>query len=352
MLSVRADHGGGPRHLYQLIKNLNHQFEIFTACPHEEPYWDLFKEVLDESHMEIIPHRRFRFSKLNDLVTYVRSNNIQLIHSHGKGAGLYGRLLSLKTGVISVHTFHGIHIDNYNLLQKWLYLKLEKWLCSHSKACIAVSHSEYQRILELKIVSKQKLFTILNGVFVAKKKDVLKLQKRVICISRENYQKNPNLIIQIAKLLPDFEFRLIGIESSEYWNNKLEGVNNVTMMGLLSENKIIQQMEWASICLSTSRWEGLPLALLESMSQQVAIVATQVPGNRDLVEEDGWMFESNNPEAGAEAIIDCLSNYQIYERKVRSAYSKLTQTYNETLMSKMTADLYLKLLEKDHISNN
>ncbi len=352
MLSVRADHGGGPRHLYQLIKNLNHQFEIFTACPYEEPYWDLFKEVLDENHMEIIPHRRFRFSKLNDLVKYVKSNNIQLIHSHGKGAGLYGRLLSHKTGVISVHTFHGIHIDNYNSWQKWLYLKLEKWLCSHSKACIAVSHSEYQRILDLKMVSEEKLFTILNGVFVAKRKDVLKLQKRVICISRENHQKNPNLIIQIAKRLPDFEFRLIGIVPSEYWNNKLEGVNNVTMMGLMSENKIIEQMGWASICLSTSLWEGLPLALLEAMSQQVAIVATQVLGNQELVEKDGWMFESNNAEAGAGAIIDCFSNSEIYERKVRAAYIKLSQKYNETLMSKMTADLYINLLEKSHIYNN
>ena len=347
MVSVRADHGGGPRHLYQLIKNLNHQFEIFTACPHEKPYWDLFEQILDESHMEIVPHRRFRFDKLNDLANYVKLKKIQLIHSHGKGAGLYGRLLSRKTGIKSVHTFHGLHLDNYNAWQKWLYLKLERWLCSQSQACIAVSNSEYERVLENKIVCKDKLFTILNGVSVAKRKHLLRMHKRVICISRDDPAKNTGLIIQIAKILPDFEFRIVGVEPSKHWNKQLEGINNITMMGLVSENKIIEQMQWASICLSTSLWEGLPLALLEAMSQQVAIVATQVPGNRDLVEKDGWMFESNNPQAGAKALIDCLSDSQIYENKVRDAYDKLIKKYNETLMCKMTAELYFNLLKKN-----
>ena len=345
MISARADHGGGPRHVYQLIKNLHEQFEIYTACPYEEPYWNLFEKILNESHMEIIPHRRFRFNKLSDLVKYVKSKNIHLIHSHGKGAGLYGRLLARRSAVKSIHTFHGVHLDNYSSWQKWLYLKLERWLCTQSDACIAVSNSESEKILKLNLVSEKKLFTVLNGVFVAPKKHTFSLHKRVVCILRDDPAKNPDLVLRIAKLLPDYEFRLIGIEPSEKWNLRLKGLKNIRMMGLMSSNKIVDQLNWASICLSSSLWEGLPLTLLEAISQQIAIVATDVTGNRDLVEKDGWMFESNNAKAGAQAIIDCLSNSQIYESKVQSAYNKLVHHYDEKLMCKSTAAIYYKLLK-------
>ena len=345
MVSVRADHGGGPRHVYQLIKNLHGQFEIYTACPYEKPYWDLFEKILDENHMEIVPHRRFRFDKLSDLAKYIKLKKIQLIHSHGKGAGLYGRLLARKTNSKSIHTFHGLHLDNYNSWQKWLYLKLERWLCAQSDACIAVSNSEYQRILKHKIVSEQKLFTILNGVTVAQKKHTFVMKKRIICILRDDPAKNPDLVIRIAKLLPHYEFRLIGIEPSDKWDEKLEGLKNIRIIGLMSSTGIIKQMKWASICLSSSRWEGLPLTLLEAISQQIAIVATNVTGNRDLVEKNGWMFESNNAEDGAQAIIDCLADSQIYESKVRAAYDNLVQKYDERLMCKVTSELYYNLLK-------
>ena len=171
------------------------------------------------------------------------------------------------------------------------------------------------------------------------------MHKRVVCILRDDPAKNPDLVLRIAKLLPDYEFRLIGIEPSEKWNLRLKGLKNIRMMGLMSSNKIVDQLNWASICLSSSLWEGLPLTLLEAISQQIAIVATDVTGNRDLVEKDGWMFESNNAKAGAQAIIDCLSNSQIYESKVQSAYNKLVHHYDEKLMCKSTAAIYYKLLK-------
>ena len=79
--------------------------------------------------------------------------------------------------------------------------EIRRWLCAQSDACIAVSNSEYQRILKHKIVSEQKLFTILNGVTVAQKKHTFVMKKRIICILRDDPAKNPDLVIRIAKLL-------------------------------------------------------------------------------------------------------------------------------------------------------
>ena len=58
IISARADYGGGPEHIYQLIKNSSKDIEYFIACPKEKPYWDLYTELVGEKKIEI-PHRKF-----------------------------------------------------------------------------------------------------------------------------------------------------------------------------------------------------------------------------------------------------------------------------------------------------
>lgn len=344
MISVRADHGGGPRHIYQLIKNLKPKFEIFIACPHEEPYWNLFREVVGHSNMISLPHRSFSLKSFRELEVFIINHKIQLLHSHGKGAGLYGRLLAMKMNLPNIHTFHGLHIDNYNRLQKWLYINLERWLCTHSKACISVSESERNRILDYKLLSSNSLELIPNGVEPAAQKHFFRLEPKVICITRDDPVKNPELLFEIAGLLPNIEFRIIGIETTEKWKNKLITYKNIKMLGLISEDQLVNQFEWASICLNTSLWEGLPISLLEAMSHQVAIVATDVPGNNDLLENSGWKFESGDPDSGAQAIQQCLSNPSEYEVRVKNAYNKLIKNYSESAMCGKTSQLYQNAL--------
>ena len=56
-----------------------------------------------------LPMRSLRPATLAGIVAAARRHRVRLIHSHGKGAGLYGRLAAALTGVPAVHTFHGLH---------------------------------------------------------------------------------------------------------------------------------------------------------------------------------------------------------------------------------------------------
>ena len=51
-------------------------------------------------------------------------------------------------------------------------------------------------------------------------------------------------------------------------------------------------MSESDIFLSTSRWEGMPLAVLEAMSEGLPIVATKVSGNDDVMQNgvEGVIF--------------------------------------------------------------
>lgn len=344
MVSVRADHGGGPRHIYQLIRNLTRKFEIFIACPQEKPYWNLFREVVGNSNMISLPHRAFSLKNYRELKGFIANHEIKLIHSHGKGAGLYGRLIAKNLNLPSIHTFHGLHINNYNRLQQWIYLNLERWLCAHSKACISVSESERNRILKHKLLPPNSLELIPNGVQPETQKHFFRMEPKVICITRDDPVKNPELLIEIAGLLPNIEFRIIGIETTGKWKHKLIKYKNIKMLGLISEDQLADQFEWASICLNTSLWEGLPISLLEAMSHQVAIVATDVPGNSDLLENSGWKFKSGDSNSGIKAIKKCLSDPIEYESRVKNAYNKLIEDFSESAMCKKTSQLYQNVL--------
>ena len=37
LITLRADHGGGPKHVDLLINNLSNEVEIFVACPQDKP---------------------------------------------------------------------------------------------------------------------------------------------------------------------------------------------------------------------------------------------------------------------------------------------------------------------------
>jgi glycosyltransferase involved in cell wall biosynthesis len=60
--------------------------------------------------------------------------------------------------------------------------------------------------------------------------------------------------------------------------------------------------------VSPSLWEGLSTAILESMASKVPVVATDIPGNRAIVQDqvNGWLVPTGDPEALAQAVIGAL----------------------------------------------
>jgi len=87
IISSRADYGGGPEHIYKLISLLHEEVIFYVACPIDIPYWHRYSELLTVNNLFEIPHRKFSIKYLLALRTFTKNNKIDIIHSHGKGAG-------------------------------------------------------------------------------------------------------------------------------------------------------------------------------------------------------------------------------------------------------------------------
>lgn len=120
----------------------------------------------------------------------------------------------------------------------------------------------------------------------------------IVTIGRPSYQKNPLFLVDVIKGVhekhPDILFYLLGVG---FYSPDLE-----EMKSRLEEyrlNDVVILKEWADhdttmdyvknslFYLTVSRYEGLPLAVIEAMALGKCIVASKVVGNVDCV-RDGY----------------------------------------------------------------
>lgn len=318
LITVRSDFGGGPRHVDQLIDQIPPNIEIFAAYPPQgEPYgkkWDSNNRI---KKIFSLPYRRFSLRTLLKLRKFISENNIDIIHSHGNGAGVYSRLLKfLGTKAKVVHTFHGITNHYTNIQKDIVNTFLGRFFKRFTDSFICVSNGEFALAKQKKFIVDKKTRVIYNGIEDFFGKKIKTSIFNVVTLSRFDYQKNMDKALEIARKLknepiqftwvgdgPDFS-RLKSIAEQE----KL----NINFIGFSKEP--IKYMQSASIYLSTARFEGLPYALIEAASVGLPIVATNVVGNNETLENRKTGFLFNTIEEAIEYILQLKNNPTLYQK--------------------------------------
>lgn len=122
-------------------------------------------------------------------------------------------------------------------------------------------------------------------------------------IGRPCYQKNTLFLLDVIKKVKEtgctLKFVLLGVG---YHSPELEEVlHKIADYGLddwihlkpwISHDECMQIVKQSEFYLTTSRYEGLPLSVIEAMSLGKVIVASDVVGNRDCVRngENGFLL--------------------------------------------------------------
>ena len=298
----RSDFGGGPRHVDQLVDNMPSNVEIYMAYPEGgEPYgkaWDCnCTSIKGVCH---IPYRRFSFKTLLKLRRFVISNKIDIVHSHGNGGGLYSRMLRmLGCHVKVVHTFHGI-TDNYTNKVKRFANKLSgRFFKYFTDSFVLVSNGELELGKRLKILATERSHVIYNGVAIPHicKDGARKNTFDIVSLSRFDYQKNMDLCFEIARRFKGNEgvrFIWVGY-GDDYARLKEQSEKealNIIFIGF--SNEPYKYLRSSDIYLSSSRFEGLPYALIEAASIGLPVVATNVVGNDEVVVngQTGYLYDT------------------------------------------------------------
>ena len=286
-ISVRSDSGGGPKHLYDLIKNTKTSLP-YTAAPIDPPYHSKIKTY---SLKKIdIPHRKFSLLSFFTILNFCRVNSINIVHSHGRGAGIYSRLLKLF-GFNIIHTFHGVHQPKD--FKEKIYLKIEQTLSLLTDHFIFVSVSEKRAAISLKLTRTINCSIIQNGIDLKLFKDMKKGPARTFgTISRLDPHKNNVELIEFMRGLPSYQLYIAG-DGEEYESLSKICPKNVHLMGEVTN--IYHFLEKFSIYVSASKGEGLPYSILEALAANKQILASRVSGHIDILKDEN-LYELGNFE--------------------------------------------------------
>lgn len=355
-ITGRADHGGGPEHLYQLASLVAKHFNVFIAAPKDTPYWQRYVEIVGEMHMLQIPHRKFTFASLKDILSLIKREKISLIHSHGRAAGVYSRLSKAASKCSVLHT------PNCPLMRigySWPFVWLvEKLLLSLTDRLIAVSESE-KRTLTRQFRNCEKLRTIPNGVVIPLRPLASPppppSPMRLIHATRFVHQKYSELLfsidIEIKKRRPNLHY-IFDVLGDGPGRDQFE--HRVLSMGLNerflvhgAKPSILPFLSGAFCYVSTSRWEGLPIAVLESMGHGLPVVASDTDGNNDIVNDrNGFLFSLEKPEMAAESIIQLSESSDLWMAKSVLSREEVASKYSVESMATSVEELYYELLRK------
>jgi len=133
-------------------------------------------------------------------------------------------------------------------------------------------------------------------------------------VGRLTYQKGFDVLLHALSMSARSEFSLLifGVGEDESGlralADKLHLGERVCFAGYRRD--IPRLLGSLDLYLQPSRFEGMPLALLEAMAAACPIVATSVDGNCDLIEEGvhGWLVPPENPVVLARAIEEALGD--------------------------------------------
>ena len=322
-LLVSTSPGGGPRHVYDLVRNLSRsEFEFMVGAPRDGIFFERFQEL--GIPVTEIPLGQVGIRQLFATIRLIRRHGVDLVHTHGKGPGLYGRLAARWLGIPAVHTFHGIHYGSYPWIGQRLYLMLERYLARLSHTIINVSASQEAEGLNLQLFSAGQSVVITNGVDF-EEMDHLLLESPVKreslglgpndfvlgCVSRFDPVKRLEVLLdalgRLRDRIPDVMLVLVGGGGEEdrirHLARRLGLQDRVIFTGFLEAPARIYPA--LDLYLSTSSKEGLPLALVEAMGAGLATVATDVPGHRDVLRQGktGLLIPADNDSALADAVV-------------------------------------------------
>jgi len=364
-ITLRSGWGGAPKHIDLIIRNLTSEYNISIAAPIEKPYGEEWYRISGKGNYFELPHRKFSIVKLYELRKFIIRNNIQIIHAHGKGAGVYARLskLLLISRVKVILTLHGFHIDAYNSLQKRLYLLFEKLLSNLTDLFINVSQGEQNVCIQYNIYKKSKAKVIYNAIpqiepgsdkIILKKKLNLPEDKiLILSLVRFSYMKNIEATINIAELLKEenkYFFLIVGDgEEKQNIENEIrkKNLNNVNLIGYKTNSQ--DYINASDIYLSTSRWEGLPYSLIEACMFGLPAVVTDVVGNNEVVKDDfnGKLFKLDNLQSAANYIVWICTNKTISDLYSKNAKKHFVKNFT---LDKMVSDInqvYKGILKND-----
>jgi len=364
---LEATIGGTKKHILQLLRNMpKERYDQSLLCSTlRTPSFQPEVERLRAEGFKVYVIRMQRdISPISDVMAFARlwkhllGRKYDIVHAHSSKAGILARLAAALAGVETViYSPHGYAFISEPPGLRLLFYKLaEKAAARVTDMTVAVSRSELEAALEANVCRPDRIRVIENGLSEEEMKlprtrsakrtelGVCRGELLVGSVGRLSTQKNMKAFIEAASTIAltrrNVKFVIAGLGPEllalERQVIDLRVAQQVMLLGEVDDvSSLYAAMD---VFVLPSLWEGLPYALLEAMAVGKPVVATDVPGTRDVVqnERNGLLVPPGNPAALAAAIERLLNDEALRRRLGRAAMSSVRDRFR---LDRMIAEM-------------
>ena len=326
----------------------------------------------------LVPMRRdpglADLAALRRLVSILRSDRPEIVHTHAAKAGALGRLAALiasgRSRPVLVHTFHGHSLTGYfSGRTARFYRLIERWLARRTDALVAVSAEVRDELVRLGVAGPERFVVVPVGFDLARflddsdrvrRRAALRTQwgigedaEVVTLVARLVAVKRVDRFLQVAQLLADRPGARFVVVGDGDLRDRLIASDQARSLG--------ERMVWAGfrrdmadvlfasdLVMLTSDHEGTPVSLIEAQAAAVPVVATDVGGTRSAVRdgETGVLAAADDVRGLAASAAALLDDRELAARMAAAGRRHAVSRYTLERLVDDHDRLYRSLLDR------
>ena len=372
---TRLDHGGSATNTLVTIEGLSKQgfsVELIYGLTRDNTgslretlqIEDISYLYLPEMVRSIHPKHDRRAYK--EILAYLKSVHVDIIHTHSSKAGVLGRLAARKCGIPVVHTPHGhVFYGYFNPILSWIYILIERWMARCTARLISLTDLETRQGLARHIGKKDQYITIPSGIPVCRFQQIpselgmdFRVQHEIrdefiwLSVGRLTAIKGFDILLKAFATLENEHMVLVIVGDGEekkalHKLAKALGLENRVKFTGECEN-IRPALSAANAFVLASRNEGMGRVFIEAMASGLPVVGTEVGGVPEVIEPhvSGLLVPPENPVALAAAMKEMVENQEMRHEMGLHAAASVYPKYDQETMVNSIAQVYRDVLQE------
>lgn len=342
--------GGTEKVIRQICEVSRGQFERMILCAADGGGISTFNGCIDK-YYEIDDMQKkdpFIFFKiLFTLSDVIRKEHIDVIHVHHRMAAMYIKILNIFFHKTLIYNGHCIHEDKRSLTK----------IALNGYHIIAVGNKVKKNLVDFHKIDSRHIKVIPNTVdksdgIASEDQRLSQLKKNgnilVGNVGRLSKQKGQRYFLQAAssviKKFPNVFFILVGDgecrEELERFVDEMSINDRVIFLGFRDDVRDL--MHQFDILVLSSLWEGLPLVPIEAFSVGKAVIASNIDGTDEIVEDgiNGILYDPYGADLLAEKICHVISDPKEWARLSQNALESYEKKYSYQIFSDRYKEYY------------
>ncbi|RBP51485.1 glycosyltransferase [Arenicella xantha] len=289
IIITRSDIGGAQNHVRSILAGFSSECDLLLVSGSEGLLTEYARQL--RVQVEVCPSidsynvvgATFR------LLAVLRRFDPGLVHTHSALASMSGRIAAKVLGIKTLYTVHGWHFAGLDVgVRRRLQVAMEKIMRPLTDFWITVSEFDLRLGLSAGILEGGRSKCIPNGIPDEQIERTERPfgQLRVVFVGRASYQKNIYGALQVLENAGE------DVRMTIYTS----GAGAAELFDLVSISKAKERCEIVldepragsllgdyDVMLVTSRYEGMPLSVIEGLRAGLCIFSTDVCGMSELV---------------------------------------------------------------------